>query len=733
VNQNEFETVVDQQTVDQIHHIHIIDRSGSMYHEIDNLIDNLQKTLDVISENDLLSVIWFSSPNQYKTVIKAAKKTDNLKQLFDSMRSVMGCTCFSHPLKEVEEIIGDLKVLCPNFNVTLFTDGLPCVSWGEEVEKNNIREILQRLQENVMSINTIGYGSNCDDKLLQEISSYSEFGQFVHSEHIEEYLKIFTHNYEKISESVIEKVQIATSFPIVYLNRKMSKMFKAPKINFNRLAKDKNQFFIVGNSDFVFKYNDLQINSKDIITEASSPTMDNFLYAYAYNLFVEGQRNFAMNIYGKTLNDKHCVDQIQNCFTPIEIEAVRQILEDCVLNVNSRYSQGKCPNNYLPRKDAHCVLDILNELATNKGYYVPFHKHSDVYERTTRKVEDKTKSFIISDEPCYTSMEDFVYHKEKLNLSIKFEVKGVVPLRKDDAEKVGMNEVKCSTFRTHTIILNGNINMGSLVCLIPVEIYDSLKKKNTKMEFLSFNKDVLSELKKEHGMTFNCVKIWINNKPLINGLYLDKSSSIKDIFNMSLEIASLEAKQKMINHYIDLVYEKNPIAAKEGVFKKLTKDQIAILESYGVNEKAWYHPAEIYVPKTSECDSYKVKKFEFVFKGLSSLPSIAEYQKALGKSKMTIGVTMMDLAHKWLVGLTNEAGLDIEDPIFALRDFLKSILRKVKMELLSLRETMAGIKLAKFLCHDDFVGLSTDEKGNRIIEKDDKILYVKTKESLEYI
>ena len=123
--------------ISNYHHIQIIDRSGSMYSYIDELIDNIQETISILNPDDLLSIIWFSGPGEFRTLIKGAKKTDNLIPLLDSIRSTVSTTCFSEPLMEAEKIIEELAQLCPNFSLTLFTDGCPVVPWGAARGKNS--------------------------------------------------------------------------------------------------------------------------------------------------------------------------------------------------------------------------------------------------------------------------------------------------------------------------------------------------------------------------------------------------------------------------------------------------------------------------------------------------------------------------------------------------------------------------------------------------------------------
>ena len=181
-------------TVDCMHHIHVLDRSGSMWADIDDLIENVKDTIRFIPDGDYVSIIWFSGADQCNVLIKGAQKNDSLYKLLDSLKSTLGVTCFSTPMKEVGNIIGDLKAICPNFSVTVFTDGQPVVSWGTEEEIRRTLENIDVWKDEVLALNTIGYGNYYDQDFLKQMSAKSVFGQFIHSSKIDEYKDIFSHN-----------------------------------------------------------------------------------------------------------------------------------------------------------------------------------------------------------------------------------------------------------------------------------------------------------------------------------------------------------------------------------------------------------------------------------------------------------------------------------------------------------------------------------------------------------
>ncbi|MCM1219798.1 MAG: hypothetical protein NC548_35455, partial [Lachnospiraceae bacterium] len=58
------DTATEQIEIKQQHHIQVLDRSGSLTRDIDQLIENVKQTLECIPDGDYVSIIWFSSPGQ---------------------------------------------------------------------------------------------------------------------------------------------------------------------------------------------------------------------------------------------------------------------------------------------------------------------------------------------------------------------------------------------------------------------------------------------------------------------------------------------------------------------------------------------------------------------------------------------------------------------------------------------------------------------------------------------
>ena len=113
-------------------------------------------------------------------------------------------------------------MICPNFAVTLFTDGCPVAPWGPMVEMERTHEAVRTWENDVIALHTIGYGYYYDQQFLRDLSNHTAFGQSVHSNQINEYFDIFSRNYEITSDLVLENVEVHTAEDtgIVYLTSK---------------------------------------------------------------------------------------------------------------------------------------------------------------------------------------------------------------------------------------------------------------------------------------------------------------------------------------------------------------------------------------------------------------------------------------------------------------------------------------------------------------------------------
>jgi hypothetical protein len=718
-------------SVDSLHHIHLLDRSYSMSGELNGLIENVKKTVKAMSDRDYISVVWFSSHNECKTLIKGARKDEeSINALLETIKYPVGSTCFSTPLTEVNQIIDDLKVICPNFSVTLFTDGEPVTPWGDNEEIDKIFAQLSIMKDRVIAVNTIGYGNYYNEKLLKAISDESMYGTMIHSSKIDDYLEIFSHNYEKISELVFDSVELfvpkavaseeAPPYTVLYLSNKATKI-EDSKIDLSMLSRIKNQFFILApdDEDFQFSYNGELYETSEITSKVPKPTLKNFYYSLAYELFYRGERRMALDILSKNAQDKHFVDRQINVFSKDEVSEYSEDLRKAIFNNKERYKDGECPEEYLPKDDAVCVMDILGTLASGNSYYIP----TKNYNRIGRKVTDGFNLFESSGETVYAPFNEFTFNKKHLNLSIKFRIDGTVKLNPKAAKDNDLDPVIDShIYRNHTIIKDGNLNMEKIEVAVSDATYRVLDALNPcPIEEVREGREVIE------GEEHTVVSLYLGAFPIVNRMYLDAADNTSEVLKVTKNVIELEAKQKVLNYFLSKIKSGSTPAMKDSKYKDFTVKQIEVLSQHGLNKDLSYVGVDNQISAKSETDYYESRVLEFGLKGFSSLPSVnAVFKKFIDGKKMNGPETLMHEYSKELVETMKAEKLDPEADNVANRNFFQMILGETKKKLNEERVKQSSIKIAKVLNGDWFKGTEMDSKGNYTYTEGKDTLVIKT-------
>lgn len=677
-----------------LHHIHVIDRSGSMSGSLDRLIDDVQMIFKHIADNDYLTVIWFSSDNQFRTVVKAAKKSDDIKKLLDTLRSTVGCTCFSDPMREVGLVVEDTISLCPNIVVTLFTDGQPCCARSTDLEMELTLKAVSKYADKVLAVNTVGYGNYYDQSFLKKISALTQYGIMTHSRRIEEYFKIFQENINAVSEMVNKKTEIkAPGAKILYLAPSSSKM-EVSELTQRQRSKSKNLYFVVDPKT-------LEIDgAKQDLSKAKenvSGDAQDFAYALAYQHYYNNERREALNIVADFLKDKTLADEMTNAFTFDECSGVVESLKNALYK-NVRHP-GTCSDGYLPADDAPCVLELVNALAASEAKYIPFSKNVESYKRIGKKVDESYSTFHRYEFKTPVGyFSDLVYSDERLNLSVKFTIPGYVQLNPMSAKKVNLPEqIPTDIFRTHTLIKDGQLNLKKIEVEIE-EVGSDLNK--------FFAMGVLQKVDDRRYI------IELSKLPIINNKMVN-SASIEKIFESTRNISKLEAYQKVVKYHMDQISENaGDEVKKTGIFSNLNPDQIKVLEEHGLSDKGWYKGFQTVAPKAEESDYYEARLMKFYIKGVTTLPSINKYLEAKAKNKVTT-TSLLLLENSWkdFEKLNVPSGATLE-----AKRAIENELRAAKKKLNTERMLINGVKISKALNNDWFPGLKTDEKGNYLYE-----------------
>lgn len=704
-------------SVDTMHHIHVLDRSGSMSGSIVALMEDVKKTFRAIPVGDYISVVWFSSEGENGVVIKGYRKTENddfvgIDKLIDSIKSTVGCTCFYQPIDLVKSIVEEMKPMCPYYNITLFTDGCSCchIPSSEDYARTSVR--VRGIKDDIMALNTIGYGNYYDEKFLSNIADITEFGKYQHSSHIEDYSDIFSHNYDRVKDMVVDKVEIEAGWcDILYLNSKSSKLVK-DSITLSSIDKRKNQFLVII-PDGVSTH--ISLNGETIDTSSMKEsklldsTITNLQYALAYEYYYKGDRETCLNILSKDLRDKILIDEQFKAFTLEETSNFLKQLNHCIYK-NKFRNYNSAPDNYVPADGAFCVMDLLNILSSDENYYVP---DISSYKRVGRQVEDKFNLFTpdVGISVLSPLSDNLVYNKDRLNVSIKFTRPGTVAINPKSAKKVGLPEkVKSYLFQTHTIIKDGQLHLSGI---------------NVK---LSHNtKEELQKIQSKYNINFMCCTgdmyfIDLSVLPVINRNYI-KDSSLDKVISDVVYSTKCEINQKVIKWRLNQI---PGTAAGYGTVEKgnYTSKQVEVLKEHGINEYGAYVGVDRKLNKKNDDDYYEARELEFYLKGCSSIPTIEKalesYNQAVAKNKTPTFTAQT--VHDTLAGIDAcmKSMTDVER-----RYFLTSYLNEVKRKLMSVRNNLSAIKIAKVLTGSWWEGLEDvkdgwsykDNFGNELIIK----------------
>lgn len=746
-------TATDRQTVmvGRTHHAWILDRSYSMSHDLHDLVAQVKTAATRIKSDDLLSVFYFSGPGQFSEVVVGATAGQDIQKLLDTMSTPIGSTCFSEVMGKVKDVVVRFNTLVDQAEITLFTDGQPVVPWGQREEENRAVAMVEQIkaEANLVAFNAIGYTPYYNRDFLNRMVNVTEHGRFVHTMDIDNFLETITANIEIAATLVGRKIELNTAdADIVYVTNETAAL-RTGTFDVSSLSKDSNVFYVVFGPDAKntkVQVLDAQDGEVDVdfaakLDKTPDGLRDNFFYAYAAKLYGIGNRRKALDLVAKNAHDKALAELVISAYSPVETGDCQNALEAAVSDRSKRMVGGRTPPNFIPKPDAFCLMDLFRLFFANgsKVFYIPQSKNVDAYKRIGRKATDSQNAFKAGPDEVRAPVKEFVWNKDQLNLSVRFFIKGAVDLNAKAVERVNAGAAKplanpfpSGIFRNHTFVKDGTPNINSAEFLIEKTLWAD------KFTDLPLKSKIIESDVEIDGDTYVRVVLDLQRLPIINRTYVEKADDTAELHSFVVEMTKLEAQRKVAKHLLDKVKESSATMLKTDTFSGLNADQITVLTDHGISDKGVYGGIDTKVASVAESDSYTARKMAFQLKGTASLPSITEFEAMLERAndpegkkgkKANYGGQLMIDYYTQLLASIKAAGLDLDKPTVALRDFLQKEVSEITNNLAVARQHINLIKLAKILTNDFFVGLDQDEKGNHYIEKDDQTVVLKT----EYI
>ncbi len=714
------------------HHLFVIDRSGSMNWAIGKLVEQLHEAAKLLSPLDVVTLAWFSGPGQCQILVQGASVTPTLHQLIDQMNGTVGTTCFSEILAKLQNSLQPLGSVCRQSVIHLFTDGQPVVPWSSADEQGRCMSILRQLIANheVIAVHTIGYGNYYNRQFLVDLSGLSAFGQLTHASDINQYYDIVMDALDTTESMVAQSLEASIFGPILYMGD--TSCLAEGSLKLPRLSSNGNNVIFLMPHAGADKYTigDTTYNVKDTprATQAEmGSVIEDFFYGYAEQSYYHGKRQVALDLIVNNVKDKAIADAMINAFSIDEVAAVQTMLRNATQSNACRHIGGKCGPGYMPAKDAFCVMDLLRIMigSTVPCYYLPLSNNVPSYERTTRKVTDEYNQFTPSSEPVREEIRNLVWNEERMNLSLKFKMPGVVHLNPKVAQAANLpSEYPSKIYRTHTIIKDGQLNIKRAEFLLPTSVVDLILAKKPKK--------LLAEVTETGQQNYRQVILDLTALPIINRTYIENHTN-SELLSIVKQMVRLEASQKVAGIVIGDIYDAgNANLRKQGAYEGLNVEQIKVLETHGIRKDGVYGGIGNKVTAAADSDSYETKNIIFQLKGAASLPSAKEFREmqAGTKAPNLPGSFMLEAYHNITALLTSEA---LSKPTKETLEYFQGVEKTIITDLQLNRQALAEIKMAKFLTGDFFHGLIADEKGNYTYSEGNDTMVVKVEYKQEYI
>jgi hypothetical protein len=687
---------------ENVNHIWIYDRSGSMYGLLPELVKDLKAQARQLKEGDTISLGWFSGQGNYRFILKGfsvnPKNLKVLDQMLDEASSSLGTTCFSEILTDTVDIIRELKPLGPTFSLCFFTDGYPVVS-NYEFELRSIRNAIGELGGLLSSALLVGYGQYYNKELMSEMSTCMG-GFLIHSSDLPAFNEVFTQFVVDAYDSAPKQCHDLKHVP----KHEMAFMLKGKSVNVMQAAHNDGVYVEFSPSkkgnNYIYYFTDEKPTGKEVklsFKDGDKATgMVRAIYAGAYILTQRTKTDEALEMLG-AIGDVALIKGITNAFTHEEYGRVEADLRKAVYVPGFRFMEGQ-NTKFVPPADAFSILDLFDVLVSDpEAAFYPDHESFE-YNRIGRKTSAKEGYAKFVAKPGASSpLSDLTWNDSKLNLSVRAEIPGHAVLPQKEAAEFGFaTKYPCKIFRNYTIVKDGALNVHRL----PVSM-----STRSLMALDPHVKVVRSDTQPDaNGKMVVIHTLDLTSLPMVNRATARSCTSAERLARWKVSEVLYEAHQKVLKAAI----EDLKAAGARGTIgaQPFTEEQRAFLESQGIKNGIFSPPS---VREEAE-DFYIAKEFKLDVAGFSRLPKVDEVKaKIAAKKKLNLCEAAM------MEGIQLAAGATHLNKDVHLAS-LHSLLKKTQDNLRDLRSKIQRTKFAVILGHTWFSEFDSREDNEVVID-----------------
>lgn len=582
--------------VEPKHQYIIIDRSGSMWDDIDLVVDTIIKYVDKLPEGLTVSLGYFSGYSEYGLSVpyELKKEKDGVVKTANSYRETMGCTNFT-------EILEKIKSDCKGRNSSLFffTDG--CHNCGPF---SNVQHVLEELRQYLEVTVFVGCGYINRDNMLEmaritegsfiQLSSFTDF---------EQTLNDFGESVGDLQPSVLVEMNENDKNICSILGKNIIQYtVEDNKINFKPSEKNKQVVYYTSKTpDFKVE----EISNRD---EVCARTL-------VYTLVQNNRVPEALMILN-TLGDKCMIRKLYNTFTQDEYGVIENELLKSIFDSRKRYREGKV-KNFLPEDDAFCVLDALDILANSEKVKIHLNDPDFKYKSISRKTIQEDGSKLEYTKDIQASANNLKYHESRLNVNLNVFYEAKVPLKPEEFKRTNAINESLEDYGFN------NKSKYPVVCIRNYNIIQDGKLNTEKLVLSGLDKDTKNKLSEYLTLRLDGKYILdLSGLTLINKSYLKSSSAEK------LAKACWEA-QLLSTEISVLKYLKNLQTSSE---EECNADLVDFLANNYYIKNNMYQPPKTSVEATDEYPSYE---FNVSFKGYSKASASSVIKKIKTDKKLT--------------------------------------------------------------------------------------------------
>lgn len=569
------------------HHILLVDVSGSMYSNLDELRIRLNQTLNALIEgnNNYVSVILYSSHGECFRIVNAVKcdtlsyKMAKVQEVIEKELYCRSLTVISEPMEQAIEISESLADICDKHHIILFTDGCVVPSkWGYKEEEEKCFDVAAICKERNYFLNAIGFGNYYDREFLKTLTEIAN-GTVNHIDEIPQYYDAVLELVNKVNDGVIVECPISNSdFFVVEdaTHYHSKKILKSLKKNSSNLIVVFDDDLILG--DEIFLSSDIDVEETNLQDLLYALTLKHIIYEDVDSAEVTMAQTGDINLF-KALN---------GCYSFSEKGNVINKLQTALVNKETRFTSGKEEIKVLsPEEEPICLLEVLDDILKDNKSSLLWDINSK-YKRISQKTKSIEDDVVFKyPQIGYMPINSITIAGNKLNVNVKATISGEV-LNKKTTMKMD-----AKVYRDYALIKNGIINVNKIAAILSDDL--KVKFKDLIIERVNFNGEDL--------VVLDLMKIKTTNKRMLKSI-------AQDVLAQYLyDVEVLGVKQWAIKQHLKELTSKLDIQRID--LSDLPQEVIDARKAFRIDEKGVYSPLEVEKDSSELFELYQATVLEW--------------------------------------------------------------------------------------------------------------------------